>query len=80
MASHDKVIQRLAALHHGETVLRQHLREDAAIRLSLVYDSMENSWIVRVTAFPDNHSPITIREPLEQFPSEFLIAQLMLVA
>lgn len=64
----------------GEAKLRRHLPDDVAISAGLHYAHELNRWLVVVKVHADSKSVELGREPLEEFPSELMIAQAMLVA
>lgn len=64
----------------GEAALRTHLPEDTPISTGLHYSHYDNQWLVVVKIHNDAKSVELGREPLDEFPSELMIAQAMLVA
>ncbi len=64
----------------GEAKLRRHLPEDTAISVGLHFSHELDRWLVVVKVHADSKSIELGREPLEEFPSELMIAQAMLVA
>lgn len=65
----------------GQAKLRTHLPADAALNSVLVFDAASEEWLVKVKIWPDAGGVIELGlEPLEEFPSELMIAQAMLVA
>jgi hypothetical protein len=64
-----------------EQVLREHLPPDTAIKSFLIYKSDEQRWEVCVQFMRETGGPVILGyDPLEEFPSELMIAQAMLVA
>lgn len=64
----------------GEELLRS-LGKGAALRCTTLWDDCSRQWFVVTTLYPDSASPIKLgRELAEEFPSELLTAQIMLVA
>ena len=70
---------RQLKLLSGEAALRTHLPEDAAVSAGLHYSHYDNEWLVVVKIHTDARSIEVGREPLDEFPSELMIAQAMLV-
>lgn len=63
-------------------MLRTHLPDDVALNSICFFDSLANQWLVKVKIWPtEGASAIELgTDPLEEFPSELMIAQAMLVA
>jgi hypothetical protein len=65
----------------AEKLLRSHLPPEAPLKLTQVYEAESRQWKVLVQFVRENGPPILIgSELLEEFPSELMIAQAMLVA
>lgn len=73
----------------GQIALRTHLPDGAALNTTCHYDAIQDKWLVKVKIWSDNLNPpgelhtskaIELVEPLDEFPSEVMIAQAMLVA
>lgn len=68
-------------LFEGEKVLRSHLPPETPIQLVQVWSHESQQWVVVVKYRREAAPAIVIgSEPLEEFPSELMIAQAMLVA
>ncbi|WP_130214504.1 hypothetical protein [Bradyrhizobium genosp. SA-3] len=62
-------------------MLRSHLPPDTPLKLTRVFEAETRQWKVLVQFVRENGPPVLIgSEPLEDFPSELMIAQAMLVA
>jgi hypothetical protein len=65
-------------------MLREHITGEVPMRCALLFDFQSNEWHVQVRVWnsPDagieNTSCVDFEEPLTQFPSELMIAQVML--
>lgn len=72
---------RQLRLLQGETKLRTHLPDDVALTTHLVYRHETGQWCVIVKLYPERGSMLELGvEPLEEFPSDTMIAQAVLVA
>ena len=70
-----------AKFFDAEVELRQHLPPNTPVKLTRVFEAESREWKVMVQYLRDGQPAILIgSEPLEEFPSEVMIAQLMLVA
>ena len=80
MAVTHEIAQRHLAVYHAEQKLRQHVGQLAPLKLITHYSVESNRWEVALKLLPEGKSPVMLgSEPLDEFPSELMIAQAMLV-
>lgn len=63
-------------------MLRTHLPDETALNSLCHYDALNDQWLVKVKIWPHEGSQAIElgTDKLEEFPSELMIAQAMLVA
>lgn len=66
----------------GEEQLRARAgKSDLPLKCGLLWDDLSRQWLVVPKLYPDNAPMMELgREPVEGFPSDLLVAQIMLVA
>lgn len=72
------VARRDFLLHAGTDTLRRAV-PNLTFRPLLRFNHDSNSWDVEIMAWPDDSAPIEFGEPLAKYPSDVLIAKLLLI-
>jgi hypothetical protein len=67
-------------LNKGEDILRKHVGRDAPLKFTTLFKADTRRWEVAVQFLRDDEPPIFLgTEPLDDFPSDMMIAQCVLV-